>query len=153
MTADLVDLGWLPAPDCDKDALSYALIDLIERAIRARVIPSTGSEEGKVCFFSEIKRSTIDTLVELRWLRADHRDDLSATVKAFRRFAGRSLAVAPQQWACKQTARATAPGGGFAFGSLAFVTAASVASSIGTANNQQAVAIECMTARGYNQRG
>jgi hypothetical protein len=34
VTADLVDLGWLPAPDCDKDALSHALIDLIERAIR-----------------------------------------------------------------------------------------------------------------------
>jgi hypothetical protein len=69
VTADLVDLGWLPAPDCDKDALSHALIDLIERAIRARVSPSTGSEEGKVCFFCEIKRSTFDTLVE-----EQHRD-------------------------------------------------------------------------------
>jgi hypothetical protein len=88
------DLGWLPAPDCDKDALTHALIDLIERAIRARVIPSTGSEEGKVCFFSEIKRSTIDTLVELRWLRADQRDDLAAIVTAFRRFVGRWLDIA-----------------------------------------------------------
>jgi hypothetical protein len=47
VTVDLVDLGWLPAPDCDKDALTHALIDLIERAIRARVIPSTGSERAK----------------------------------------------------------------------------------------------------------
>ncbi len=93
-TADLVDLGWLRAPDCDKEALSHALIDLIERAIRARVTPSTGSEEGKVCFFCEIKRSTIDTLVELRWLRADERDDLAAIVSAFRRFVGRALDVA-----------------------------------------------------------
>src|ERR1700724_3647466 len=74
-TADLVDLGWLPAPD--------ALTELLERAIRARVTPSTGSEEGKVCFFCEIKGSTIDTLVELRWLRADERDDLAAIVSAF----------------------------------------------------------------------
>ena len=94
VTADLVDLGWLRAPDCDKEALSHALIDLIERAIRARVTPSTGSEEGKVCFFCEIKRSTIDTLVELRWLRADERDDLAAIVSAFRRFVGRALDVA-----------------------------------------------------------
>jgi len=94
VTADLVELGWLPAHDCDKDALSHALIGLIERAIRARVTPSTGSEEGKVCFFCEIKRSTIDTLVELRWLRADERDDLAAIVSAFRQFARRSLDVA-----------------------------------------------------------
>ena len=92
MTADLADLGWLRAPDCDKDALSHALIDLIERAIR--VTPSTGSEEGKVCFFCEIKRSTIETLVALRWLRADQRHDLAAIVTAFRRFAGRSLDIA-----------------------------------------------------------
>jgi hypothetical protein len=58
------------------------------------VTPSTGSEEGKVCFFSEIKRSTIDTLVELRWLRADQRDDLAAIVTAFRRFVGRWLDIA-----------------------------------------------------------
>jgi hypothetical protein len=58
------------------------------------VTPSTGSEEGKVCFFCEIKGSTIDTLVELRWLRADERDDLAAIVSAFRQFARRSLDVA-----------------------------------------------------------
>jgi len=95
MTADLVGLGWLPAPDRgDKDAVTRALIDLIERAIRTRVIPSTGSEEGKVCFFCEIQRSTIDTLVELRWLRADQRADLGAIVTGFRHFARRALAVA-----------------------------------------------------------
>jgi hypothetical protein len=26
VTADLVDLGWLTAPDCDKGALTHALI-------------------------------------------------------------------------------------------------------------------------------
>jgi len=94
VTADLTELGWLPAPDCDKGALSHALIDLIERAIRARVSPSTGSEEGKVCFFCEIKRSTIDTLVELGWLRADRQVDLGAIVTGFRHFAGRAFADA-----------------------------------------------------------
>ena len=94
VTADLVDLGWLPAPDCDKDARSHALIDLIDRAIRARVTPSTGSEEGKVCFFCEIKGSTIDTMVELHWLQAERRDDLAAIVTAFRQFARRSLDIA-----------------------------------------------------------
>ena len=95
MTADLADLGWLPAPDrVDKDAVTRALTELIERAIRARVAPSTGSEEGKVCFFCEIKQTTVETLVALRWLRADQRDDLAAIVTAFRRFAGRSLEIA-----------------------------------------------------------
>jgi hypothetical protein len=42
----------------------------------------------------EIQRSTIDTLVELRWLRADQRDDLAAIVTAFRQFARRSLDIA-----------------------------------------------------------
>jgi hypothetical protein len=95
VTADLVDLGWLAARDrLDKDALTHALTELVERAIRAHVTPSTGSEEGKVCFFCEIRRSTIDTLVELRWLRADQRDDLAAIVTAFRQFARRSLHIA-----------------------------------------------------------
>jgi hypothetical protein len=93
--ADLTELGWLPARDCgDKDTLTRALIELVERAIRARATPSTGSGEGKVCFFCEIQRSTINTLVELRWLRADQRDDLTAIVTAFRRFVGRSLDIA-----------------------------------------------------------
>jgi len=39
-------------------------------------------------------RSTIDALVELRWLRADQRDDLAAIVTAFRCFVGRSLDIA-----------------------------------------------------------
>ena len=94
-TAELVDLGWLPAPDrCEKGALTRALIELIERAMRARVTPSTGLEEDKVCFFCEIKQTTVETLVALRWLRADQRDDLAAIVTAFRRFAGRSLDIA-----------------------------------------------------------
>ena len=93
VTADLVELGWLPAPDCDKDALSHALIDLIERALEVRVGPALGSP-GKTSFMLEIQRGTIDTLVELRWLRADQRDDLAAIVTAFRRFVGRALAVA-----------------------------------------------------------
>jgi len=67
----------------------------------SRVTPSTGSEEGKG-FFCEIKPSTIETLVNFGWLPADQRDDLSAIAKAFRRFAGRSLAVArnsgPDRW-------------------------------------------------------
>ena len=93
VTADLVELGWLPAPDCDKDALSHALIDLIERALEVRVGPALGSP-GKTSFMLDVQRSTIDTLVELRWLRADQRDDLTAIVTAFRRFVGRSLDVA-----------------------------------------------------------
>jgi len=101
-TADLVALGWLRVSDRgDKNAVTRALTELIKRAIRARVTPSTGSEEGKG-FFCEIKSSTTDTLVNFGWLPADQRDDLSAIVKAFRRFAGRSLAVArnsgPDRW-------------------------------------------------------
>src|SRR5215831_20913055 len=93
--ADLTELGWLRASARgDKGVVVRALSDLIERAIRAGVTPSTGSEEGKVCFLCEIKRSTIDTLVELRWLRGDQRDDLTAIVTAFRRFVGRSLDIA-----------------------------------------------------------
>jgi hypothetical protein len=42
--SDLVALGWLSAPDrADKDALSHALVDLIERAIAMRVTRA-GSE-------------------------------------------------------------------------------------------------------------
>jgi hypothetical protein len=53
---------------------------------------------------------------------------------------------------CAQIARATAPGGGFAFGSPAFVVGASIGNAIGTANNQRTVFAECMSARGYTQR-
>ena len=93
MTADLVDLGWLPASDYgDKNAITRALIELVERGIRAQVTPSTGLEQ--ICFLCEIKRSTIETLVELGWLRADQQDNLAAIRTAFRRFAGRSLDIA-----------------------------------------------------------
>ena len=93
MTADLVDLGWLPASDHgDKNAVTRALIELVERGIRAQVTPSTGLEQ--ICFLCEIKRSTIETLVELGWLRADQQGNLAAIRTAFRRFAGRSLDIA-----------------------------------------------------------
>jgi hypothetical protein len=50
MTADLVVLGWLPAPDrVDKDALALALVGFIKRAITMRVTPSTMESES-VCF-------------------------------------------------------------------------------------------------------
>ena len=62
VTADLVDLGWLTASDCDKGALTHALIDLIERAIEVRVTPAPSSQ-GKVSFMLEIQRGTTDTLV------------------------------------------------------------------------------------------
>ena len=101
VTADLVDLGWLTASDCDKGALTHALIDLIERAIEVRVTLAPSSQ-GKVGFMLEIQHGTTDTLVNFGWLPADQQDDLSAIVKAFRRFAGRSLAVArnsgPDRW-------------------------------------------------------
>jgi len=94
VTADLVELGWLPArASGDKDALTHALTELIERAIEVRVTPALSSQ-GKVSFMLEVQRSTIDTLAELRWLRADQRDDLTAIVTAFRRFVGRSLDIA-----------------------------------------------------------
>ena len=94
VTTDLVELDWLRAHVCgDKDALTHTLIGLIERAIEVRVTPALGSP-GKTSFMLEIQRSTIDTLVELRWLQADQRDDLAAIVTAFRRFVGRSLDIA-----------------------------------------------------------
>jgi hypothetical protein len=94
MTADLADLGWLPALDRgDKDALTRALIELIERALEVRVTRAPSSQ-SKVSFMLEIQQSTIETLVALRWLRADQRDDIAAIVTAFRRFAGRSLDIA-----------------------------------------------------------
>ena len=94
VTADLVGLGWLPVPGCgDKDALTSALIELVERAIELRVTPALSSQ-GNVSFMLEIQRGTTDTLVNFGWLPADQQDDLSAIAKAFRRFAGRALAVA-----------------------------------------------------------
>jgi hypothetical protein len=94
MTADLANLGWLPAPDrIDKDALAHALIQLMERAIGVRLTPAPNSQ-GKVSFMLEIQHSTIETLVALRWLGANQWDDLAAIATAFRRFAGRSLEIA-----------------------------------------------------------
>jgi hypothetical protein len=50
VTADLVELDWLPAHDCgDKDTLTRALTELVERAIEVRVTRALGSQ-GKVCF-------------------------------------------------------------------------------------------------------
>ena len=92
--SDLIELGWLPVPGCgDKDALTRALIELVERAIELRVTPALSSQ-AKVSFMLEIQRGTTDTLVAFGWLPADQQDDLSAIAKAFRRFAGRALAVA-----------------------------------------------------------
>jgi hypothetical protein len=49
VTADLVELCWLAAPDrTDKHALSRAIVDLIEQAMTLRVTRSTGSEG--VCY-------------------------------------------------------------------------------------------------------
>jgi hypothetical protein len=77
-----------PSPSCDAN---QRFGELVTYALASR--PSTGSP-GKTSFMLEIQRSTIDTLVELRWLRADQRDDLTAIVTAFRRFVGRSLDIA-----------------------------------------------------------
>ena len=91
MTADLADLGWLAEPDrVDKSALARALTGLVERAIRSRVTPPTGSHD-QLGFMCTIQRSTIETLVSFGWLPDDQQDDLGAIVKAFRRFAGRAL--------------------------------------------------------------
>jgi hypothetical protein len=65
VTADLVELGWVPAHVCgDKDVLAHALTELVERAIEARVTPALSSP-GKVSFMLEIQHSTIETLVGL----------------------------------------------------------------------------------------
>jgi hypothetical protein len=94
MTADLADLGWLAEPDhADKGAITRALTGLVERAIRSRVTPPTGSHD-QLGFMCTIQRSTIETLVSFGWLPADQHDDLGAIVKAFRRFAGRAIHVA-----------------------------------------------------------
>jgi hypothetical protein len=102
-TADLIALGWLAVPDRgNKTAIARALTDLVERAIRSLVTPPTGSHH-QLGFMCTIQRSTIETLVSFGWLPADQQDDLSAIAKAFRRLAGRALAVAcngggPGQW-------------------------------------------------------
>ena len=93
-TADLADLGWLPPSGrVDKDALARALIKFIERGIELRVTPAPSSP-GKVSFVLDIQRSTIETLVALRWLRADQRYNIAAIASGLRGFAGRSLEIA-----------------------------------------------------------
>ena len=93
VTADLVGLGWLEHDCGDKDTLTRALTEFVERAIEVRVTPALSSQD-KASFMLEIQRGTTDTLVNFGWLAADQQDDLSAIAKAFRRFAGRALAVA-----------------------------------------------------------
>ena len=93
MTADLVELGWLEHDCGDKNTLTRALTEFVERAIEVRVTPALSSP-GKVGFMLEIQHSTIETLIELRWLRTERRDDLAAIVTAFRCFVGRSLDIA-----------------------------------------------------------
>ena len=101
--ADLVALGWLTeSNNADKGAIAHALTVLIERAIQTRVSPPTGSHD-LLGFMCTIQRSTIETLVSFGWLPADQQNDLGAIAKAFRRLAGRALAVArngggPGQW-------------------------------------------------------
>jgi hypothetical protein len=93
--ADMIALGWLSEAACgDKHALTNAAFGLIERAIRAGVTPITGSEQPKVSFCCDLKSSTIETLIDLGWLKADQRDNFAAIKTAFRRFAGRSLEIA-----------------------------------------------------------
>jgi hypothetical protein len=60
-----------------------------------------------------------------------------------------SQSYAADSFRCKQTARETAPGGGFAMGGLAFVVIASAVQASNTHNTQQQVFNECMAALGY----
>jgi hypothetical protein len=92
--ADLMALGWLPETDHgEKSAIARALNDLVERAIWARVTPSTGSQ-SQICFTCGLQGTTVDALISLGWLQADCAGDVDAIAKAFRRFAGRALDVA-----------------------------------------------------------
>jgi hypothetical protein len=56
---------------------------------------------------------------------------------------------ASDSFGCKQTARATVPGGGVAVGGLAFVLIATAVRAENTHNGQQQVYNECMAALGY----
>ena len=49
---------------------------------------------GKTVISLELSGSTIETLVALGWLPESEQNDISKIVVAFRRFAGRALAVA-----------------------------------------------------------
>ena len=61
--------------------------------VSVEVTPALSSP-GKVGFMLEIQHGTIETLIALRWLRTERRDDLAAIVTAFRCFVGRSLDIA-----------------------------------------------------------
>jgi hypothetical protein len=61
---------------------------------RLQIDPADQIEFVELCFMCTIKRSTIETLVSLGWLRADNQEDLAAIVKAFRAFVARALEVA-----------------------------------------------------------
>ena len=68
---------------------------LIEaRLEEAGAPPQVHLEAGLDPIMLEIQHSTIETLIALRWLRTDQRDDLTAIVTAFRQFARRSLDIA-----------------------------------------------------------
>jgi hypothetical protein len=94
LISGLVALGWLPEDDkVDKWTVAHALTRLAERALWADVTPSAGSQ-GYVCFACDLRVSTVDTLISLGWLPAEHAGDINEIAKAFRRFAGRALDVA-----------------------------------------------------------
>jgi hypothetical protein len=60
---DAVALGWLGESDhSDKDAIARALMDLVERAIFARLTPSACSQ-GRTSFVCGLPPSTVDTLI------------------------------------------------------------------------------------------
>jgi len=91
---DLVALGWLAEPDrVDKGAIARALTNLVERAILARATPCADSQ-GRTSIMCDLPPTTVETLIGLRWLPADHARDVDAIGIAFRRFAGRALGVA-----------------------------------------------------------
>jgi hypothetical protein len=91
MIAGLVSRGWLPEGDkVDKGAIARALTQLAERAVWANVTPSAGSQ-GYVCFPCSLQATAVDTLISLRWLSAEHADDINEIAKAFRGFARLAL--------------------------------------------------------------
>ena len=77
VTADLVGLCWLPAPDRgDKDAFTGTLIKLIERAIEVRVTPAPARRaKSASCSKSSAARST-------RWSTSGGCQLISRTISA-----------------------------------------------------------------------
>jgi hypothetical protein len=109
MISGLVALGWLSEGDsADKGAIARALTQLAERALRVNVTPSAGSQ-GHVCFPCSLQATTLDTLIDLGWLAAEHASNINEIVNAFRRFAGWALDIARRdtletQWSGKRVA-------------------------------------------------